>query len=772
MTAEEDKTPNDGSETDEAERLRLRGNDAFSTGDWERAAELYNQSLSFDPISKQSAKVYSNMAAVLCKVGQYDDAADAAERATVVDPTWAKGWWRRGVVAELRMESMLAVTFYHNAHSLDEKNRVFLKALRACSDKLGLELELSADGGDLVLVRKRMEGVSISVHYDREEAAATPTARCWNRIMPGGFSPQRFYQWRAEQAEILTPSSEQWMGEGLCQWYMGMSTGLATLIYQSQLRSEDCRRRCQTLDQIRTQGSEDEYEAASWQLLGGKYPGNAMDDMLNGLTHLAGQYIMFDLGKNAASGDSTFVPVPSCLSFMKGHQMVAMYSAVANEALGIMSRYMIGNTKIFVSEGVEKAIMNACRFGNAPLPKQFKRKTPEQVVAYCRQQLRKGKTWGDGMRRFVSLNYRGTILFGICCHLVDALSEFYKHMKWARDFIALAEEEWHVKRDGDYLQKGSCFRASFQVNMLAMELKVYDQLRGNSFKFLQGAYPLIGLFQLARKAADAASSPFHDHLFDGVGLHQQMSMKVAFQRKPTAQVHSIIASVIKQCSEKVSDEDLLRLLARTGFIEADDTRSLFAIIVEHYRIAANAQLPDADDAAILWWGVAANMAGAPETDGFTLGEFRYAMKKADIACRARAVEFFGPDENCGGSYHTISTLVLKRYADEDDSFILPKLNTISRRNGIKDLEMGGAIICQNFGVYVKQEQRKFEKIVQKAPEVEKEHGMDSDQEGLSSLAVLCVRALHKEDCTFARGESDPATIVLKALKAGALGDEK
>lgn len=196
---------------DEAERYRLHGNDAFSTGDWERAAELYTVSLSIDPISKQSAKVYSNMAATLCKVGQYDDVEHAAERATAVDPTWAKGWWRRGVVSELHKNYMRALSQYYNAYSLDKTNKVFLKALRTCSAKVGGKVKLSkGKGGELVLTQMtRMGGVGATVMNSKEEAKKTPGYLCWHKIVPDGFSPERVYYWRMEQAVKPTPSSEQ-----------------------------------------------------------------------------------------------------------------------------------------------------------------------------------------------------------------------------------------------------------------------------------------------------------------------------------------------------------------------------------------------------------------------------------------------------------------------------------------------------------------------------------------------------------------------------------
>jgi hypothetical protein len=48
-----------------AETLRLQGNDAFSTKDWERAVKLYRSSVSH----AESAKAYSNLVSVIKCIG-------------------------------------------------------------------------------------------------------------------------------------------------------------------------------------------------------------------------------------------------------------------------------------------------------------------------------------------------------------------------------------------------------------------------------------------------------------------------------------------------------------------------------------------------------------------------------------------------------------------------------------------------------------------------------------------------------------------------------
>jgi hypothetical protein len=47
--------------TEVAETLRLQGNDAFATKDWERALKLYRSSVAH----AESAKAYSNLVCVM-----------------------------------------------------------------------------------------------------------------------------------------------------------------------------------------------------------------------------------------------------------------------------------------------------------------------------------------------------------------------------------------------------------------------------------------------------------------------------------------------------------------------------------------------------------------------------------------------------------------------------------------------------------------------------------------------------------------------------------
>ena len=190
----------------EAERLRLAGNDAFVTQDWERAASLYLESLSIDPASKNSAKVYSNLAQTYVKQGLYQK---AAERCTSADPEWAKGWWRRATVAFLNKNYLEALSHYSNALQLDKTNKVFEKDMR-CAKILGGTI--TREGEDGFLTYKPNDGDTKrgpnKVMKSIEDTKKTPSWRVWNRLYPGGHEIRLEYIWRGS-LDLNHPTSEQ-----------------------------------------------------------------------------------------------------------------------------------------------------------------------------------------------------------------------------------------------------------------------------------------------------------------------------------------------------------------------------------------------------------------------------------------------------------------------------------------------------------------------------------------------------------------------------------
>lgn len=82
------------------------------------------------------------------------------------------------------------------------------------------------------------------------------------------------------------------------------------------------------------------------------------------------------------------------------------------------------------------------------------------------------------------------------------------------------------------------------------------------------------------------------------------------------------------CSCPSPDELLQR--SECGLLGPGSARSVWTMAAEQYFLAAEAELDDGKDKAILWWGCAANMcrAGATKGGSYTLGELRTAIAHA------------------------------------------------------------------------------------------------------------------------------------------------
>ncbi|TPX35155.1 hypothetical protein SeMB42_g07229 [Synchytrium endobioticum] len=83
-------------DSEKAASLKDQGNDYFKRGWMEIALDKYHQALKLDPTN---GIVMSNICQALLKMNRLDEAADIAHRCTDTKPDWAKGWYRKGMVA-------------------------------------------------------------------------------------------------------------------------------------------------------------------------------------------------------------------------------------------------------------------------------------------------------------------------------------------------------------------------------------------------------------------------------------------------------------------------------------------------------------------------------------------------------------------------------------------------------------------------------------------------------------------------------------------------
>ena len=575
---------------------------------------------------------------------------------------------------------------------------------------------------------------------------------------------------------IITSSSyiiilSRWIGEGLTQWYKAMRCALFLIAFQAQHGHPACRRLIESVQALRVQvtGStdwrpNDAFEIQCWSQFDGLLKTQVVDDLCSAFTHLAGRHIMFEMGDDLEN-EKRFIPIPDCLSFLPKSQALvgAINTAITCQAMELLRDLGLGN--VVVSEAVHTAMYNGLRPGGASVPSHVKIGTPEEAFNCCLDKLRSGITFDDGLRRYISLLYRGTAVFSLIVRTLGMTDKYWSYLRWARQFIELADEHFHVRETGNYAEMGSCFRASFQINILWAEIEAYHFLMPTSskIKISSGSFPLIDLLRLMKKARDLIDIPFGNPGSD----YLEYSMTTAFVRKPTAGVFSLLAVAMKGLASRMDQDEFRALLVETGHIEADCSLSPAGIIASFYQRAAEAELPDDENASIYWLGYGANCCEADESDGYTLGNLREALRNATLAQQCRDIDIFGPDTDAGGSYGSMCVLLCEHYSTEADSFILPKV-CITSRGKRTTLEIGHEIICNDFGQFIEEERKRFaadkvQKDDKLFEEFEAEHG-EAESVGVPPLTMLAVRSLHKAGYNYAKGESDPSSIILKAMQ--------
>ena len=88
--------------------------------------------------------------------------------------------------------------------------------------------------------------------------------------------------------------------------------------------------------------------------------------------------------------------------------------------------------------------------------------SPEKCVDYVKQLLKNGNDWNGGVGRYLALQHKGSILYGIVSHLMKGImANAYKWEKWAINLMSLLDDECSVKEEKAYDEKGSSFLEGF-----------------------------------------------------------------------------------------------------------------------------------------------------------------------------------------------------------------------------------------------------------------------------------------------------------------------
>ncbi|KAL3743219.1 hypothetical protein ACJRO7_018512 [Eucalyptus globulus] len=124
-----------------ADEEREKGNECFKEQKYPEAVKHYTESLRRNP---NDVKAYSNRAACYTKLGALPEGLKDAEKCIELDPTFSKGYTRKGAVQFFMKEYEKALETYQEGLKHDPNNQDLLDGVRRCVEQIN-----KASRGDL-----------------------------------------------------------------------------------------------------------------------------------------------------------------------------------------------------------------------------------------------------------------------------------------------------------------------------------------------------------------------------------------------------------------------------------------------------------------------------------------------------------------------------------------------------------------------------------------------------------------------------------------------
>lgn len=114
------------------------GNLAFKEQRYPEAVKHYEESLKRGPpsVNPEAYKVYSNLAASFTKLGALQDALKAAEKCIELEPTFVKGYSRKGSVQYFMKDYDKAMETYEKGLELDPENEEIKAGMQSCMEAI------------------------------------------------------------------------------------------------------------------------------------------------------------------------------------------------------------------------------------------------------------------------------------------------------------------------------------------------------------------------------------------------------------------------------------------------------------------------------------------------------------------------------------------------------------------------------------------------------------------------------------------------------------
>lgn len=124
-----------------ADEEREKGNEYFKEQKYPEAVKHYTEALKRNP---KDPRVYSNRAACYTKLGALPEGLKDAEKCIELDPSFVKGYTRKGAIQFFMKEHDKALETYQEGLKLDPKNQELLDGVRRCVEQIN-----KASRGDL-----------------------------------------------------------------------------------------------------------------------------------------------------------------------------------------------------------------------------------------------------------------------------------------------------------------------------------------------------------------------------------------------------------------------------------------------------------------------------------------------------------------------------------------------------------------------------------------------------------------------------------------------
>lgn len=116
-----------------ADEEREKGNECFKQQKYPEAVKHYTESLRRNP---KDPKAYSNRAACYTKLGALPEGLKDAEKCIELDPTFAKGYNRKGAIQFFMKEYDKALETYQEGLKHDAQNQELLDGVRRCVEQI------------------------------------------------------------------------------------------------------------------------------------------------------------------------------------------------------------------------------------------------------------------------------------------------------------------------------------------------------------------------------------------------------------------------------------------------------------------------------------------------------------------------------------------------------------------------------------------------------------------------------------------------------------